>query len=125
MIEKLEKLHKDIWKIHRNPDPRSPYKYWSEESREITPDELNMVAKIVVEERLGMKLHNSCMGFNVGVTIYSNPVYPGIDSESILTITGQHLNKKFNDAWEVFYPFCKLHEDLMLEPIQDKWYYDY
>lgn len=121
-IDFLTDLQKSIWKSKAGK-PKA-----GEIDGSVSNAVLNTVFDIVERNRLGVIIHNACMGFGVGITIYDNPVYPGVTTEAILRITNRHLgdgSKKFEDGWEVFYPFVKRNQDLLLEPLEDKHYYDY
>ena len=123
-IDYLNELQKGIWKENTLG--------YIIEARKITQKELNRVFKIIKENKLPFKLHNSCMGFGIGLTVYTNPCYPGVASEHVLTINSNHLKIKrgsvdtrFERGWELFHPFAKKNEELSTEPLKSKSWYEY
>lgn len=111
-IEFLVALQKSIWKT-------------IEMSGSVSDAVLNTVFDIVEEHRLGVLLHNACMGFGIGITIHESI---SKNSHPILKITNRHLgdgNRKFEDGWVIFGSWARRNPDLLLEPLKDKYYYDY
>lgn len=131
-IEYLEKLNEELWQSHQDYYNNRRRK-WCSEKRKIQMKELQKVFKTIKKEKLGIKVHNACMGFGIGISIYAKPSFPGVKPEYIITITSDHLKPKrnsekirgFERGWELFSEFAKKNENLLLEPLRDKGYYDY
>ena len=71
------------------------------------------------------------MGFGLGITLYAHPVMPGLPPERVITITGDHIDKRFQDTWDMFSPYFITEKNKMwmkmynFGEIKESSYYDY
>jgi hypothetical protein len=86
----------------------------------IAAHEIKHVMNLVEHLDISVILHNSCMGFGIGISFY-------LDEARVLTITQRHLGKHilFDDAWPLFLQIAKRFEHRLIEPIREKSYYEY
>lgn len=135
-MEDLERLHKEIWEHHSGPASYGT-QYWSTEKRRLTDEELAKVLEVAKTHPC--TIYNACMGFGIGMTIWSHPLYPGLPTEGLFHLTSLHLpgvpvsgHDHFHKGWEIFsavalrpenVAWCK--ELKLEEPRDDKWHYDY
>ncbi len=128
MDQEIRELHSEIWKHY--PPSRGSYGR-SDETRTLTTEELHKIfayAKANVCE-----VHNACMGFGIGLRVYTQTNVPGMDLEHAITITNKHISEDahFEDGWQMFHPVVSTEENRRrmkyhgLEPLKSKGFYDY
>lgn len=127
----LKALNNDIWKecwpIGQHP-PRKVFR----ESRLITVNEL--VNILNATKTRPTRPHNACMGFGFGITIYSNPSFPGVRPERLIIVTSDHIIKSgpsFDKTYDLFWPYVDTENNRRLlklywsESLRERSYYDY
>jgi len=99
--------------------------------RSITEPEWARVQAAVAKDKLVAVPHNAGMGFNFGLTLYDTPTYLGLPCEKLLTITGEHFDLRFAEAWEKLSPLSHNDDNAQrlslygFEPLRKRDHYDY
>ena len=133
----LRLIHSEVWKTipanHRQRWPRER----REASRQIDGKEIKRIFDTVERSDLIVVIYNACMGFGIGMSIYTMPPYPGTDTVFVMSMNSDHLIKvngtrEFETGWQLFSPVAFSRRNLRLhrflygkEPRQDKMHYDY
>lgn len=139
--EKLEELHKEIWKEERYNDGR-PY---LESKRMITIEEWKLVKSTIAEVPLVCQMINTRFGFGIGIDVWELPVAPGAPPLHVIRVADEQLPwpeaaqrlkdmervDRWNMAWDAFSPLTHSEENIRLcgvsgiEKPREKVYYDY
>lgn len=128
MIEILKELHKDIWETKQST---SRWGSFNIEARQLTTEEWETVKNAINQEQLAVHMINACFGFNCGIQLFQAPQYPDLELNLIIVITGKHLDKSFDAAWEEFSELAKNSENqklldfCKLPRLRNKGFYDY
>jgi hypothetical protein len=115
----LPALHESIWQTHRSHPGARFQRSWRSESRRLTVEEWDALKAFLPESGFFTQIHNACMGFGCGMSVFSPSIYPGTDPEFLLTVTKDHLpipegkdGTRFDDGWEAFTPFTHTPENV-------------
>jgi hypothetical protein len=118
-ISFLKELDDRLWEKHGG----GLYAYQTEK-RIIMFHEFQDMCIAIDTSKVLLKIHNACMGFGIGATIFGDNL---LQSNYILSINQRHFspNNRFDDAWPIFEQLAITFKDKLLEPLREKVYYEY